>query len=162
YYMATSLRKYGEIITRDEEPYLREAIAIHRELGDDPAKLASCLISLAFCLDEQKDAEPLIREALVLDRQRLGHQHPKITGDLYGLAQCLFFQQKTKEAKAQALEALELGRRTLGKDHQGNYRFLGFLLRVLIVRGEWEEGERLLKSTVEESPSAQYWLWFAK
>jgi serine/threonine protein kinase len=162
YYMARSLRKYGQIITRDEEPYLREAIAIHRELGDDPAKLASCLISLAFCLDEPKDAEPLIREALVLDRQQLGDEHPRIAGDLYNLAECLFDQQKTEEAKARALEALELGRRTLGKDHQDVHMFLGFLLRVLIVRGEWEEGERLLKSTVEESPSAQYWLWFAK
>jgi serine/threonine protein kinase len=162
YYMAGSLSKYGEIITRDEEPYLREAIAIHRELGDDPAKLASCLISLAFCLDEPKDAEPLIREALVLDRQQLGDEHPRIARDLYGLAECLFDQEKTEEAKARALEAFEFGRRTLGKNHQDVHKVLGFLLRVFIVRGEWEEGERLLKSTVEESPSTQYWLGFAK
>ena len=136
----------------------REAVAIQREVGDDPGKLATYLTALASCLDESKEKEQLYREALDLHRTHLGNNHPSVAGDLFGLAQVLLRQRKLAEAKTTAMEAYELGLRILGKDHVSVHHFLTVLISVLVVRGEWDEAEGLLRRSVEESPTTAF-LW---
>ncbi|HXJ60728.1 MAG TPA: protein kinase [Verrucomicrobiae bacterium] len=164
YYMAGALSRYGQAGVREEEPFLREAVALQRELGNNPEKLATYIRHLASCLDDpSNESEQLYREALALFRQSLGEDHPMVAGGLYGLAQCLLNENKLEEAKVRAYEALELGRKTLSKDHVNGQYYLDFLIMVLVCRGEWDEAERVLRAAVDEAPSLpDRWGLFAK
>jgi serine/threonine protein kinase/tetratricopeptide (TPR) repeat protein len=159
YYMARSLSQYPCII--EQEPYLREAVAIQTELGDDPVALAEYMSTLACCLSDKAnlvEKEQLCRQALDLDRQRLGNDHPRVQGVLYGLAQCLLEQNRSEEAKAAAMEAVELGRKIFRKDNDSLRLSLDFLSNVLVTRGEWNEAEQVLRQAVADAPSSG-WLW---
>jgi tetratricopeptide (TPR) repeat protein len=156
YYMARSLAQH--ISAREGEPYLREAVAIQRDLGDDPATLGKYMGALADCLIDsngnQAEAEHLLREALDLHRQLLGNDDPRVASDLYGLAQCLQDQHKLEEAKAAAIEAVEVGRKIFRKDHLSLRLFVACLSSILITRGEWSDAEALLHRAIEDSPSS--------
>jgi hypothetical protein len=160
YYMARSLAQY--FCAREGEPYLREAVAIQSDLGDDPAKLATYRRTLACSLSDsignEAEAEQLYREAIHLDRQRLGDDDPSVERDLYGLARCLRHQNRSDEAKAAATEAVELGRKLFRKDHRSLSLAIELLTGILITRGDWSEAEAAIRRAVAESPTSPV-LW---
>jgi serine/threonine protein kinase/tetratricopeptide (TPR) repeat protein len=160
YYTSKSLLKGGLMTVAEQEPYLREAVALQRELADDPATLARYVAFLAIGLTNLNEAEQLQREALGLHRQILGTNDPDVGHDLYSLAQILQQEWKLDEAKGAALEALEIGRKI--KQGYELRREIEFAVFVLMFRSEWDEGERILRQGVEESPSsAETWEDFA-
>jgi eukaryotic-like serine/threonine-protein kinase len=145
----------------EEEPILREAIALEKEVGDDPKLLGLSLRQLADALDQpntRQETESLVREVLALHRQHLGPDDTAIAGDLFMLAQCLMEQGKLDEAEATAREVVDFDRRVLDDDHISREFAVALLGHVLIVRGKWEHAEALFKEALDASPSnAFYW-----
>ncbi len=160
YYMARSLDQY--FTPPEGEPYAREAVAIQKELGDDPVTLAEYMSTLANYLNDaetnEAETENLYRQALHLHRQYLGNDHPSVVRDLCGLAQCLLNKNKLDEAKAAATEAVDVARKIFRKDHRSVWLSLIQLRDVLTARGEWSEAEAVMRRAVEEAPSSG-WLW---
>ncbi len=159
YYQAGSSASY--IAIGEEVPILREAIALEKEVGDDPKLLGYCVRRLADALDEpgtHAEAESLMREALALHRQQSAPDDTAIASDLFMLAQCLMKQGKLDEAESTAREVVEFDRRVLDKDHIGRALAVGLLGHVLIERSKWEEAEALFKEALDASPSNyRYW-----
>ncbi len=149
------------IITPESAPFLREAIALEKEVGDDPSLLAKCLLHLGASLDERangSEAESLMREALALHRAQVPPDDAHIANDLFVLGQCLLKEDKLDEAEAIARENVDFSHRVYDKDHINREFYLGLLGQVLMVRGKWEEAETLFKEASDSSPSnGRYW-----
>ncbi len=64
------------------------------------------------------EAEALLREALDINRLRLGSDHPMTARSMLGLARLLHEQNRYAEAEALLREALPIERRRLGEDHE--------------------------------------------
>jgi serine/threonine protein kinase/tetratricopeptide (TPR) repeat protein len=160
YYYAGSLT--APIITPESAPFLREAIALEKEAGDDPSFLARCLLHLGASLDDEPgyraEAESMMREALALHRAQVPPDDAHIANDLFVLGQCLLKGGKLDEAEAIARENVDFSHRVYDKDHINREFYLGLLGHVLMVRGKWEAVETLFKEAVDSSPSnARYW-----
>jgi serine/threonine protein kinase len=154
FYMALSFDPF--VRCEEETPYLREAVALQRELGNDPLALADCLSRLGGT--DLKEDEKLAREALELHRKYQGDDHPNVAYDLCWLAECLWGQNRSDEAKAFAWESVRLARKIFSKDHRKLGLFLDSLANVLIARGEWNEAESVVRQGVEDAPrSARAW-----
>jgi tetratricopeptide (TPR) repeat protein len=156
---ADSLDPY--IYVDDAAPLYREAIALQKELGDDPPLLADLMLSLAGCIEgpgKREESESLTRQALALQRQHLDPDHPAITDSLFGLAQSALSQQRFEEAETLAREVVALDRKIYPKDHPSLMTGLAFLNSVLTMRNKWQEVELNLNEAVQSSPSnSGYW-----
>jgi nephrocystin-3 len=92
-------------------PILERALSIYEASYPDSEKLARSLNSFAtlhYSLGEYDKAELLLRRALKIDEQKLGHEHPETLGILGGLAVMLMFS-----SNKQLDEAEEMFRRQL-------------------------------------------------
>ncbi len=146
------------LITLESAPFLREAVALEREAGDDPSFLARCLLYLGASLDEPAEAESLLREGLALHRVQVPPDEANVATDLFMLSQCILKEGKLEEAEANAREIVDFSRRIYDKDHIKREYYLGFLGHVLMVRGKWDEAEALFQQAVDASPAnGNYW-----
>src|SRR6185436_14513573 len=97
------------------------------------------------------EAEPLLRAALEVERERLGPNHPSVITDVHALSYCLAQQNKLDAAKPLALEALSFFRQVKGKDHHSVAMALRNVLDVMIRLREWEEARKLLDQLIDQS-----------
>jgi serine/threonine protein kinase/tetratricopeptide (TPR) repeat protein len=142
----------------EAEPYVREAVSLQRELGNDPVDLAASLRWLGYCVTELNTSEQLLREARDLYRQCQGYDSLGVARCTEGLAGCLLAEGRSAEAKRAAWEAVKIGRKILKKDHGDLSQSLNLLSHVLIVRGEWNEAESVVRQAVEDTPQlAEAW-----
>jgi serine/threonine protein kinase/tetratricopeptide (TPR) repeat protein len=160
YYWAVSLHPFVGVA--EAEPYLMEAVALQKELGNDPAALGVYERALANCLlDTEKslpNSEELFKEALRIERQLFGEDHPSVASALNGLAQVLIKEGKFKEAEDVAKQAVDISWKINQKDTFSMTVFLTILNDSLIVQGKWDEAEAEMRKAVEKSPStALYW-----
>jgi tetratricopeptide (TPR) repeat protein len=159
YYYAKSLD--APIITSQATPYLREAVALEKEAGDDPSFLARCLLYLGASLDDRTkdcEAESLMREALALHRAQVPPDDARIANDLFLLGQCLLQEGKLDEAETIARENVDFSHRIYDKDHINREFYLGLLGHVLMMRGKWDEAEVLFQEASDSSPlNSRYW-----
>jgi serine/threonine protein kinase len=160
YYQSRSLAAYVD--TAEGAPLLREAIALEKEVGDDPPLLGVCMIHLASSLDDEPgyraEAESLMREALALHRKHLDANDGQISNDLFLLTQCLMKQGKLEEAESAAREVFDFDRRVFDKDHLQRAYSASLLGHVLIVQSKWDQAETLFKEAIDASPSnGRYW-----
>ena len=162
YYKSQSLLVDRVGTVGEQEPYLREAIALRRGLGDDPAKLATYISDLSLVVTNLEEAEQLGRQALGLHREVLGGQHPEVIRDLFNLAQILQQEAKTEDALTNALQALELGKRVFGPLNARASYFVSLVVSLLMSRGDADQAQQVLQESVHYSPSsAKLWGMFA-
>lgn len=141
-------------------PFLREALALQRQMGDAPVAEADILRQLGGSLAwgaPLTEAEECLRAALELHRQHLPASDLAIAQDQFNLAQVLIKQHQLAEAEASLRESLAILRPAVDVNHQRLTDSLAFLTHVLILRGKWDEAETLLREEVARTPdSARY------
>lgn len=108
------------------EAALRKVLAVHK---DDPLVLTNLGLVLS---EEYRDAEaePLLKRALSIDEQNLGHDHPDVAEDLRNLADLYFVQKKYAESEQLISRAIAIDEKKFGRDdsHPAKMRaFLGLL-----------------------------------
>lgn len=116
-------RHLGEVALRrsdlaDAERWLRRSVGLYRDLGGEPAGLAAALEGLGETLaagDRYEEAEPLLREALELQRRPglEGHE-AEAAETCVALADLLRRAGRWDEVGPLLEQALELRRRTAG------------------------------------------------
>jgi len=159
---ATLLGTMGNIYSELEiyeaaQPLLEESLRLRRTLQDDGARLAESLILLASLHERRgrpQEAEKLAREALALQRQRLGPQAAEVSKATGELAQALFSQERLDEAEALFREAIALDRK-LGIEGAMpaimRRETLGLLLEA---RGQRTEAEAIHRETLAAARQA--------
>lgn len=145
----------GDTLLRETIPQFREAISLEKEAGDDPVFLAHLMLCLGGCLDEpgaHDEAESLMRQALALQRQHLGADHPAITSSLYLLTQCMIQQKRLDEAETLARETVALSQKVYSVYHPSPTAYVAMLSSVLSLRDKSQEAEAVLNEAVKSSP----------
>jgi len=144
--MGCSLRQHGDTSIKGA-PFLREAVTLRRQLGDDSFALAESLHRLADSLNDAGDpeAEPLAREALAIHRRILEPDHPDVAWTVFVLGQVLIEQQKWDKAETVMREALRLYSEVHDKAHPYQPHVIRYLARVLLSNPQQDE-EGLLEA----------------
>jgi eukaryotic-like serine/threonine-protein kinase len=159
--MARSLDEGG---ISESDPYaaslMREAVALRKQLGNDPVALASCLTQLAGNLgdEESAESESLRREALALTRQQLGPDHPWVLDNLNLLGQTLMKRHKLAEAEAVFREAVDLSHKIYDRKNWMVPMVERFLVQTLALEGKEAEAEAIIRQEIEAYPS-DYKVW---
>ncbi len=163
--LVTVLRDRARALDPDQDipeaiPFLREALAIQKQLGDNPVAEADILRQLGGCLawgTNLPNAEICLREALELHRRHLATNDMAVAQDYFNLAQVLEQQRKFTEAEASIRKAIDIVRPVVDPDHLTMTSYTAFLSHILIELGKWDEAETLLKESVARAPeSAAY------
>jgi tetratricopeptide (TPR) repeat protein len=149
--VAWSLDSWG-MLTTTNGPYLREALAIRRELGTDPVAVADCLRMLAN-VDDNAD-EQLQREALAIYREHLGPDDPRLAACLFSLGQELVHHRKFEEAASVMRETVDLYRKLFDARHPRQPVVLRFHVEALMYLGRWDEIDSVLRAAATKSPAS--------
>jgi eukaryotic-like serine/threonine-protein kinase len=155
-YLASSCSQYG-FYTHDVVPCLREALALRKELNNDPIKLADCQHYLALALfgindKDDAEAEQLFRESLAVYRERLP-DHPKIVWNLWGLGQLLLQRGRLEEAESVMREAWDIFTKIYDTNATRRWDILRCLAQVMALRGKGLEAEEMVREQAEALPS---------
>jgi eukaryotic-like serine/threonine-protein kinase len=134
-------------------PYIREAIALRQKLSNDPVALADCMEFLACCLDDDEESESMVRQALVLHRQALGADHPKVIGDELVLGEKLLARRQLVEAETVLRETVSLSQTINDPNDPYQSISLRYLAETLILQGKQDEAESIARQTVDKFPS---------
>ena len=96
-----------------------------------------------------KEAEPLMRRALDIDRATLGNQHPALAVDLSNLAMLLSDTNRMEEAEQLIRQALDIDQATLGSQHPNLAVHLSNLATLLSRTNRIEEAEHVMRQALE-------------
>jgi tetratricopeptide (TPR) repeat protein len=124
---------------------------VGRDLKDQPdveAELQQTIGKVYQQLGEYEKAEALHRQALALQKQVLGDEHPTVADTLDDLAQSLWKLRRLDEAETLEREALAMRRRLLGNNHPDVAASLSSLARILIAKNTPAKGEPYLREAV--------------
>jgi tetratricopeptide (TPR) repeat protein len=101
-----------------------------------------------------REAEPLIRRALVIHEVALGPDHPQVAATLNNLAN--LFQDKGRYAEAEPLyrRALAIYEASLGPNYPGVATGLNNLAQLLVDTGRFAEAEPLMRRALDTYVSA--------
>ena len=135
----------------EAEEQLRPALAEAESLANAEL-VASASNHLAYLLCETtrfKEAEPLMRRVLDIDRTTLGSQHPALADGLSNLAMLLSDTNRIEEAERLMRQALDIDRATLGSQHPNLAVHLNNLATLLCRTNRIEEAERLMRQALE-------------
>jgi serine/threonine protein kinase/tetratricopeptide (TPR) repeat protein len=162
--VATSMNNLGNLLAKrgrdleEAERLYRSALAIVREqLGEDHPRVPVMLNNLADVLGRKGDlagAELLLRQALALQRKRLG-EHPDVATTLANLAGVLNGRGDLAEAEKLYREALDIWHKSLPENHLNIAITQQNLAAVLRKTGRVAEAESLEK-TAEEPRLKQF------
>ena len=133
------------------EQVLREALDL-RLRGADPVDQAISMHNLALVLKEKSqfaDAEALYRQALELNVQELGEQHPDVTVNRNNLAEILRAQGRCKLALPLYEDNLDLQRQLFGEHHPTFAITQNNLAGCLKDLGQLDQAEALYRSSLE-------------
>jgi tetratricopeptide (TPR) repeat protein/tRNA A-37 threonylcarbamoyl transferase component Bud32 len=133
------------------EAMCRESIERHRRLPSRQT-LAGTLSLLSNIKSERGDyaeAEPLLREALDLDRKFAGASHPKVAARLDDLASLLLLRGDYAGAEAAVKGALEIQQRALPEGHVDFARSWATLGEILTREGQTSRAEIYLRRALE-------------
>jgi tetratricopeptide (TPR) repeat protein len=156
--MAASLGVSG-LASSDGVPYLREAIALRKKLGDNPMALAGCLNRLASSLDDENlaEKETLAREALDLHRRYVTADDPSVAYDLFLLGQILLKRDKLEEAEPVMREAVQSFRKIHDKNHPYQSLVMLFYAQVLIRCDKLDEAKSEIRQAAEAFPTVSFY-----
>jgi eukaryotic-like serine/threonine-protein kinase len=122
--------------------------------GTQHARLINNLAVHHAGLGDHARAEPLIRQALTIERPIFGERHPGIATGLNNLASTLQYQGRYDEAEAAYLEAIDIARERLGDDHSQVGQFRENLATLLADRGRHAEAEGHYRAAVRIATAA--------
>ena len=94
------------------------------------------------------EAEPLMREALRIDRASFGPDHPKVAIRLNNLAALLQATNRMAEAEPLMREALRIDRASFGPDHPNVAAQLNNLAQLLKATNRIAEAEPLMREAL--------------
>ena len=134
-------------------PYIREAIALRQKLNNNPVALADCMEWLACCLGDGEESESMVRQALILHRQALGAEHPRVAADKLLLGQRLLKRRQLVEAESVLRETEDLYQKINDPNDPYQSISLRFLAEALILQGKQAEAESIARQTVDKFPS---------
>jgi len=148
------LGRHEEAVAHHEE-----AIALVRRWEPGGKRYAAMLNNLATYyanIDEHAKAEPLLREAIEIDRGIFGPDHPELATAYNNLASTIHYQGRRAEAEPYYREALEIGRMAFGPDHPHVAFFSENLATLLDDLARYDEAEpyyrdalRILESSLD-------------
>jgi serine/threonine-protein kinase len=144
---ATLLRDKG-LYPQADGLFRRLVSMQHKAYGENSAQLADARSALGECLymeDKDAEAEPLLRQALAIDR-RIGAESGSETRNY--LALVLERKGEYPEAAQLLREAEEIGRRRFGADSPDYAISLHNLGSVLIDLGDWNGAESKLREAL--------------
>jgi serine/threonine protein kinase len=125
---------------------------IHLELADQPlirSRLMRTMGTVYKSLGLYNEAEPLVHEALAVQRAQLGDGHMDTILTQALLAELYAFQGRHKEAEALFLALLERCKRELGEGHETTLRLMTRLGNVYRMQGRYEESISVISAALE-------------
>ena len=149
---AASFQAWG-LAALEGGPYLREALKLRKQKGDNPVAVASLMASLAARSTNSEEAEQLLQDALALHQKHLAPDHPEVVGDIWGLGQQLLSSGKFEEAEETLREALQGFHKIYDPNHPFQPIVLRFLAESLLVQGKGDEAESLVRQQLAATPT---------
>src|SRR6476661_2405221 len=131
--------------------YFKKAIAVQQEL-DGESELSSSLNYLAELYKSQgrySEAEPLLLQAVEIDRRVFQKNHPNLANSLNNLAELYHYQGRYSETENLYLQVLEIDRRLLPKNHPDLATHLNNLAGLYTSQGRYSEAETLCLELLE-------------
>ncbi|MEM9481262.1 MAG: tetratricopeptide repeat protein [Verrucomicrobiota bacterium] len=126
--------------------------AARDEILPNSDKKSTVLNNLALLLQDTnrlKEAEPLMKEALDIDRASFGDQHPHVARNLNNLATLLKATNRLKEAEPLMKEALDIDRASFGNQHPNVAIDLNNLALLLKDTNRLKEAEALMREALD-------------
>jgi eukaryotic-like serine/threonine-protein kinase len=117
---------------------------VGQDFKEQPAVEAQLRATLGRVYDqlgEYGKAEPMLREALAMQRKLVGNEDPSVAALLGSLAQTLFLRGDLANAEAMEREALAMQRKLLGGEHPTVAISLSDLGKILAARGDFAGAE---------------------
>jgi len=139
---------------KDAIPLAEKLVALTKRARGDDRDTAISLNDLALlyqAMGNYAKAEPLFKEALVIQQTALGPEHPTTATILNNLA--LLYQAMGNHAKAEPLleEALAIRQKVLGREHPDTAASLNNLALLYYATGKYAQAEPLYQQTLEIS-----------
>jgi len=129
---------------------------IEKDLATDPvlrARLMAVMGNVYDNLGLDSSAQPLLQNALSLQSQKLGAEHPETLRSGNLLAQALFHQAKHQEAEVLARQVYASTLRQLGRTHPDTLRSQGTLAVILEEEANYTEAEGLTRDLLQSAIS---------
>jgi serine/threonine protein kinase/tetratricopeptide (TPR) repeat protein len=146
--------------TSEGAPFLREAVAIWKKTGSDPASLADCMENLATMSTDHAaaESESLAREALSIHRQHFRSDDQRVANSLYVLGEVLLEEDKLAEAESTFHQAYDLYGKIYDARHPYRLDILHDYSCALAKQGKFNEANSLIQKELKTSPlNANYW-----
>ena len=105
--------------------------------------------SLYLELGKYKEAEPLYRKAIEIDKRTVGEEHPFYASLLNNLANLLNRMGQYEEAEPLYRQAIEIDKQTVGEEHPSYATRLNNLALLLKSISRYEEAEPLYRKAIE-------------
>jgi tetratricopeptide (TPR) repeat protein len=131
--------------------YFHKAANSYKACGDE-VDLASIFNSLAGLYRDQgkyDQAEPLLVQALEINKRLFGEEHPEVGNSLNNLALLYKSQGKYEKAELLYVQALELFKRLVGGENSNVAQILSNLAILYGSQGKYEKVESLLLQALE-------------
>ncbi len=151
-YLAMSLEDAGEADTAELEALYARGMADCRSAQE---AMDNCIRSTTanyarflYYRHRFEEAEPLMRECIVLEEQLSGHDHPKVAQAITSLASLLQMTGRFDEAEPLMREALAIARRRYGAEHAELANPLNNLAFLLETKGDIAGAEQCLREAL--------------
>jgi eukaryotic-like serine/threonine-protein kinase len=129
----------------------KTAARIAEDLKEQPeleAELRNAIGTVYRELGEFDKAVEMHRQALAMQRLRLGNEHPSVAATLNHLGTALRFQAKLAESEVAYRESLAIRRKLLGNEHTDIAQSLNDLASLLSIELRNDEPEALLREAI--------------
>jgi tetratricopeptide (TPR) repeat protein len=131
--------------------YFHKAANLYKACGDE-VDLASIFNSLAGLYRDQgkyDQAEPLLVQALEINKPLLGEEHPSVATSLNNLASLYHSQGKYDKAEPLYQKSLAILKKALGEEHPNVAATLNNLAYLYNSQGKYDQAEPLYQQSLE-------------
>lgn len=137
--------------------YLRECLALRRELGTDPIALAACMRRLGQTLGDA-EGDQILQESLEIYRAERGDDDPGTISCLWAIGQRQLQRGELDKAEQTLDRTFEFYKKVYGP----SYPFFGIVWRqlatALVAQGKWEAAEEVaLPASQRQSGNVNQW-----
>ena len=130
--------------------WLAMAQALHAQTPEQHREFATYLLMEALRIARRyAESEALYRQALEVERRKLGEEHHETLNTINNLAMCVSDRGRYAEAEALYRQALEVKRRVLGEEHPDTIRTINNLAISVAAQGRFAESEPLHRQALE-------------
>ena len=133
-------------------PHAQSVLRFQEYSSDFKESQSGLLFKLGRCFyisGKYVEAEEMLRQTLVLDKEVSGPEHPEMLASMYNLALVLSGQGKYVEAEEMHRQTLELRKKVSGPEHPHTLTSMSELATVLSRQGKYVEAEEMHRQTLE-------------